>query len=148
DICGIGGAGSLAVAAIARNGALILMHDVFQDKHPITMKFDNVEGTAYRLLGCRGHLFLLTSKAIYVLARLVDRFLAGEPVGSITTPMLVMLTDAADANLCGERWLLVVMSDGVRRYDIARIHDSVPDFISRGEIEEMHPREILLTWKR
>jgi hypothetical protein len=148
DICAIGGAGSLAVAAIARNGALILLRDVFQDKHPITMRFDNVKGTAYRLLSCRGHLFLLTSKAIYVLARLVDKFLAGEPVGSITTPMLVMMMDAADANLCGDRWLLVVMSDGVRRYDIGQIHDSVPNFILRGEIQEMQPTEISPTWKR
>jgi hypothetical protein len=148
DICAIGEAGSLAVAAIARNGALILLRDVFQDKHPLTMKFDNVTGTAYRLLSCRGHLFLLTSKAMYVLARFVDRFLAGEPVGSSTTPMLVMHMEGADANLCGDRWLLVVMPDGVRRYDVGRIHDSVPDFISRGVIQEMQPRAISPPWKR
>jgi hypothetical protein len=148
DICAIGGAGSLAVAAVARNGVLILLRDVFQDKHPITMKFDNVRGAAYRLMSCRGHLFLLTSKAMYLLVRFVDRFMAGEPVGSITTPMLVMDMEAADANLCGDRWVLVVMSDGVRRYDVGRIHDSVPDFISRGETEEMQPRAISPTWKR
>jgi len=85
---------------------------------------------------------------MYVLARFVDRFLAGEPVGTTTTPMLVLHMEGTDANLCGDRWLLVVMSDGVRRYDLGRIHDSVPDFIARGEIEEMHPIAISPAWKR
>jgi hypothetical protein len=148
DICAIDRGGSLAVAAVARNGALILLRDVWQDKHPITIKFDNVTGTAYRLLSCRGHLFLLTSEAMYVLASLAGRFLAGEPVSSVTTPMLVMPFEAADANLCGDRWLLVVMPDLVRRYDVGRIHDSVPDFISPGEIQEMQPRPISPSWRR
>ena len=61
--------------------------------------------------------------------------------------MLVMPMEGADANLSGDRWLLVVMPDGVRRYDVDRIHDSVPDFISRGEIQEMQPRTISPNWK-
>jgi hypothetical protein len=148
DICAIGSADSLAVAAVAGNGTLILLRDIFQDKCPITMKFDNVTGMAYRLMSCRGHLFLLTSKAMYVLAGLADRFLAGEPVGSTTTPMLVMHVDGADANLYGEQWLLVVTPDGVRRFDVGQIHDSMPDFISQGEIQEMQPRVISASWKR
>ena len=73
DICAIGGAGSLAVAAVARTGTLILLRDVFLDKHPLTMKFDNVKGTAYRLLSCRGHLLLLTNRAMYVLTRVGEQ---------------------------------------------------------------------------
>ena len=148
DVCAIGGAGSLALAAVARNGVLILIRDVLEDKQPVTRRFDKIVGTPYRLLCAQGLLFLLTSKALYVLARLAEQFVAGDAIGNIATPMLVLPLEGSDANLSGHRWLLIVTPDGVMRYDVTDIHDHVPESVARGEIQEFRPGTVSPVWRR
>jgi hypothetical protein len=149
DVCTLNpGADSLAVAAVDRDGTLILFRDVLQDNKPVTMKFDTVEGTAYRLLSCRGHLYLLTSKGLYVLGKLAERFVGGESIEAATTPVLPLPMEAVDANLYKDQWLLVVLTDEVRRYDIGLIHESTPEFISHGEMLELQPRASSPSWRR
>src|SRR5205085_5417210 len=53
DVCAIGSdPRSLAVAAVGRDGTIVLTRDALHDKRPITLKFETVQGTAYRLLSC------------------------------------------------------------------------------------------------
>jgi hypothetical protein len=128
DVCGIGPAGtSLATCAVGKDGTFLLFRDILNDKKPVTLKYDNIQGTAYRLLRWHGHLCLLTSKGLHFLAKLAERFLAGDAMGETKTPLLFVPLTAVDANLCFERWLLVVMPDEVRRYDIGLILENVPD---------------------
>ena len=143
DVCPIGpSSDSRAVAAVARNGALLLFRDVLNDRPPVNVKFETIKGTAYRVLSCRGHLFVLTSKGLYVLAHLADRFLAGQGEGTVTAAILVMPMEAVDANLCWDRWLLAVLPDVVRRYDVAQIHSPDPQsVISKGWTAEQRPQQ-------
>lgn len=136
DVCPLGSEGdSLAMAALGRDGSLILFRNVLADEKPLTMKFKRVQGTAYRLLSHCGELYVLTSRGIYVLGKLAARFLADELHDGVVTQILTMPMDAVDANLAG-RWLLVVMPDEVRRFDADWIHGNVPADAESQEAED------------
>lgn len=128
DLCALSTeVGSLAVAAAGRDGTLILIRDVWRDRKPIALKFvDTIEGTVYRLMNAGGDLFLLTSKRLYVLVGLAKRFLAGEPISGISTPVLPIPMEAVDANLCEPRWLLIVQANEVLKFDVGLIRQSAP----------------------
>jgi hypothetical protein len=148
DICAIDPSNqSLALAALGRDGTVLLCRDILKDKRPIPIKYDQIQGTAYRLQSCRGHLFLLTSKGLHFIARLPQQFLAGESFGDVNTPLLVMPMEAVDANLCLNRWLLVVMPDRVSRYDVSLFHESIPDTASsnKPQIRALLPE--ILPWE-
>jgi len=119
DVCALGG-GSLAVAAVGRDGTIVLSRNVLSDASPATVKLPYVQGIAYRLLHARGDLILLTSKALYALHGLAARFLAGEDVEHRVTAGKCWPVEAVDANLAGDRWLLIVLVDGVVRIDLDR----------------------------
>jgi hypothetical protein len=150
DVCPLRpGEHSLAVAALGRDGSVVLFRDVLTDKEPVPFKYSPIEGVAYRILSCRGDVFVLTSKGLYVLAQLADHYLAGEPVGTFTTPIIALPVEGVDANLCGEEWLLVVTPDEVRRYDVRLMHDSVPRSVSEGEVKEFPatPLSLVGQWR-
>ncbi len=149
DLCALRSeADSLAVAALGRDGTLILFQDILHDRQPLRIRYDAVEGVAYRILSCRGDIFLLTSKALYLLAGLAGRFVAGEPVEGVTTPVFVVRAEGVDANLCGEEWLLVVTPDEVRKFDVRLMHDSTPQDLSQGEIRDWNPKNFPLEAER
>jgi hypothetical protein len=134
DVCSLGtGVIPPAVAAVSRNGTLVLLGDVLHDRSPITMRFEDIPGIAYRVFSAQGSLFLLTSTGLYVLAGLTQRFLAGEAVDRTPTPVRAIPLEAVDANLCGERWLLVVMPDGALRFDLSLLIGNHP---AGGPVEE------------
>ena len=137
DICSLGtGVIPPAVAAVGRNGTLVLLRDVLHDRSPLTMRFEDIPGVAYRVFSAQGSLLLLTSTGLYVLAGLAQRFLAGEPVERTPTPARGIPLEAVDANLCGERWLLVVMPDGALRFDLNLLISNLP---ARAALEEERP---------
>jgi len=53
-----------------------------------------------------------------VLFELARRFLQGDAVERTPTSIIWRSIEAVDANLCAQRWLLVVLSDGVLRIDM------------------------------
>lgn len=149
DICPLDpGADSLAVVALGRDGTLILSRDVLQDKRPLSMKFSSVKGTAYRVLICRGDIYILTSKGMYVLGKLASRFLAKELVRGTLTPVLPLAMEAVDVNLAANRWLLVVLANEVRKFDAELIHQSVPEQHGQGEFEEFQETTISPDWEQ
>src|SRR5262249_36154075 len=115
DVCPLGR--ELAVGAVAKDCTLGLFRDVLHDHPAFSFKFDNIKGTAYRLLRSQGHLFLLTSSSIYILEGLARRFLEGK---TVERPMRIprIPVEAVDMNLADDRWLLVVTADNVLRIDI------------------------------
>jgi hypothetical protein len=149
DICSLDpGANSLAIAALGREGTLILSHDVMQDKKPLSLKFSSVKGVAYRVLSSRGDIYILTSKGIYVLGKLASRFLAGELVHGTITPILPLPMEAVDVNLSANRWLLAVMSNEVRKYDADLIHQSLPEQQGLGQFQEFQETVLSPDWER
>jgi hypothetical protein len=149
DICPLDpGADSLTAVALGRDGTLILSRDVLRDKKPLTMKFSSIKGVAYRVLSCRGDIYLLTSKGMYVLGKLAGRFLAGELVRGIITPVLPLPIEAIDVSLAAKRWLLVVISNEVRKFDADLIHQSVPEQQGQGEFQEFQETMLSPDWEQ
>jgi hypothetical protein len=148
DVCPIGsGSDSRAVAAVGRDGTIILIRDAARDRSPVTYKFERLVGVVYRLLSAKGHLFLLTNKGIFVLARLASRFLDGTLTGGVETPVLFVPLEAVDANLIRGRWLLIVMPGEVLRSDIELLDQSIPEGLKRGDIQAVRPRTITPAWR-
>jgi hypothetical protein len=147
DVCPLDpGAGSQAVAVLGRDGTLILSRDVLRDKKPLTMKFSSVKGVAYRVLSCRGEIYVLTSKGMYVLGKLAGCFLARELVRGTMTPVLPLQMEAVDANLAANRWLLIVTANEVRKFDVDLIHQSIPEQQGQGEFQEF--QELSPDWEQ
>lgn len=77
---------SMAVAAITFDGILIILKDIQNNHHPLTIKLGGIEGPVYRILSTRGHLIVLTSKAMYVWLGLIEGLLNGNPIKENVSP--------------------------------------------------------------
>ena len=94
---------SLAVAALGKDGTILVFRDILKDRKPHLTKFKTIHGTAYRILHSRGHLFVLTSKGFYVLANLASSILAG----AISENLFADPTRRTNvASSCGPPWRL------------------------------------------
>jgi len=144
DLCPLlPGEKSTAIAALQRDGTVILFQDVLNDRQPVTIKYEAIKGTAYRVLSARGYLFLLTSEGLYVLFDLVNRFLSGARDAFRTRGRSFPL-EAVDANLVGDQWILIVMPDGVLRLDISLLQPDplqvrAPDSFTELASEMLRP---------
>jgi hypothetical protein len=119
DVCWIATAPEPpALAALGRDGTLVFFQDILRDRSPLPMTFHDFKGTAYRVFGAQGSTFVLTSAALYIFDGLANRFLSEEDIAHSATPGRTIDLVAVDANVCDERWLLVVMPDGVLRFDL------------------------------
>jgi len=148
DLCPLGlQAAPEAAAALGRDGTLVLFRDVLSDRGPLAVKFQSIKGTAYRLLSARGHLFLLTSEALYVISDLVDRFVNAD-APSLVTPVLAVPMEAVDAGLGSEQWLWIVMPDGVLRFDIELVNQIKLNDLKRGERREQSLTVFSPEWHR
>jgi hypothetical protein len=122
DVCSMGTAEHpLAVAATGRDGSLVLFRDIRTDKKPLTLKLKSVTGTVYRILSAGGDIYLLTSNGLFALFQLADRFRQGLSLGELTTHVLRIPIEAADANLVDQRWLLAAGIDDVFRFDVHKM---------------------------
>jgi hypothetical protein len=131
DVCSLGdNLGTPAIGAIGRDCTIILMRDALNDPMPTTISFPEIKEVAYRLMNHKGHLLLLTNKAVHVLSGLGSRFLEGQPVAFELTPTRTLFLDAVDANIVDDRYLLVVTPTGVIRQEL----DSL---ISMQSIDEL-----------
>ena len=107
DVCSLDLA-TRSVLALSSDGTMAFFRDILSDQDPVTFKFDEIEGTAYRLLYTRENVFLLTSVKMYQMSwPAKDR--------ATTLPSLVRNIEfgAADCNLVGNReYLGLVMPGG------------------------------------
>ena len=148
DVCFVGGsADAPAVAGVGRDGALLLVRDALRDQNPKTMKFNSVQGTVYRLLCARGHLFALTNKGLYALMGLGDRLIRGLSSDKFDTRIFVVPMEAVDANLIGDRWLLITMPDEVLRLDLDLLERSNPENSRNGKFQEVPAETFTPDWQ-
>ena len=147
DLCPLNNSrGSLAVAAVSKDGAFHLFHNLLRDRNAKTIKFQTIQGTAYRLFSARGYLFLLTNVGLYVIAGLVDHFLKGSP-GNPDVHVLPLPMEAVDANLASDDWVLIIMPDGVLRLDIRLLDQSSPTSLN-DKVREPRPIVNDAIWSR
>jgi hypothetical protein len=136
----------LALAAVGRDGTLVLFQDILNST-PIAMKFNSVQGVAYRLLSSHGDVYLFTSKGMYVLGELAGRFLRGELAGGVTTPINVSPMEVVAANLVDNRWLLVTVPDKFIRLDAEAIHREVLVHLEDATIREAPTTKAISEWE-
>src|SRR5262249_44656831 len=122
-------------------GTVILFRDVLHERKPSTVRYESVKGVAYRLLSAGGNLLLLTSEGLYVITALVDRFLNRAQVAPVT-PILVIPMEAVDGNVVGDQWLLIVMADGVLRFDVGLLEEYKPMGMQASERRDLVLGEI------
>jgi len=108
-----------AVAAVGKDGTLVLFHDILTEKKPRIIKFQGVKGTIYRILSAGGSIYLLTSKGIFLLFRFAEQFLNGG-APSITR-ILAIPIPVSDGNLVGEKWLMATGANEVFRLDLDKM---------------------------
>ncbi|MFL5242525.1 MAG: hypothetical protein ACJ8FY_10490 [Gemmataceae bacterium] len=145
DVCSIG-SGAPAVCAAGKDCTLVFFRDVLRERKPITVKFDRVQGTAYRLMSARGHLFLLTSSSMYMFPGLTNRFLEGQPIGRLPAQVRSLPIEAVDANMSHDRWLLIVTTKGVIRFDVNLLVDQAPISGPHEDSEEASPKAMAPDW--
>ena len=125
DVCALG---SLrwprAAVGLGADHSLHLCRDLMDGTPPKTLHLNAMPGTAYSILHTDGHIFLLTSRGLYVLPRLASRFLDGDDIGGHTLGKFIPCR-AVDAYLTYEK-LLIVEADRVVTATIASI-------IAKGE---------------
>jgi hypothetical protein len=138
---------SPTVVGVGLDGTLVFFRDALHDQKPVTMKFDTVQGTAYRLLNNGNHLFLLTSQGLYALMNLVGQLREGRTKEKTATSILAMPMEAVDANLVAGRWLLVITPDEVLKLDVELIEQSKPTNLLNGEMSEAIPRTLAPEWE-
>ena len=126
DVCSIAtNQATRAIAGVGIDGSVILSHDVRNDKKPITMKFAAIRGVAYRVVCCKGHLFVLTSEGLLVLWNLAKDFTERIKTKTFDTSNMMIPMKPVDLNLVNNRYLAVVTIDGIEVIDIDSI--SGPD---------------------
>jgi hypothetical protein len=121
-----------AVVAAGIGGEVLLFRDIVNHEAPILLDYKKkFAGKTYRILTARGHIFVLTSKAMYVLGGVASR-LTQPTLDERDAPIMTIPMQAIDANICADRWLLAVMHKEVRRYDIRQIDAMIADFAANG----------------
>jgi hypothetical protein len=121
DVCSLGAEESpLAAAALGFDRSIHLFRDIQSDRPPLSLRFDDLQGCAYRILSAQGHIFVLTSRGIYALKGLASRLIGGDRVDGPTTIRSRDL-QAVDVNLAFDQWLLIVMPDHVLSIPIDRL---------------------------
>ena len=154
DVCAVS-PGSLSAIAISKSADLLWIKDTSKNTDPVVFKLTRVEGSVYRVLATARHLFVLTSKSLYVWINLVDRALVGQ-FGSPDMLRLVLPVDAIDMALVNDQYLLLVMGvNAVTRLAIGDIEDQLvgepangfnPGFTSGG-VERTSLNDIAPVWQ-
>jgi hypothetical protein len=122
DLCQIENS-SLAVAALGKDGAIVICRDVLEDtkkRHrPFAIRFPQFKGTAYRILSAGEILVVFTSQATFFVKGLMAYALQGN--GASVT-ILEQPIKAIDANVIQENKLIVVTSRGFVTLDLRKLN--------------------------
>lgn len=100
---------SHAAVAISMRAEVLWIRDASRHDDPLAMRLSGVEGPVYRVLATPRHLFVLSSKALYVWTDLVEHVLFNDKVVPNPSP-LVLPVKAVSMSLIRDEQLLLVMS--------------------------------------
>ncbi len=125
DVCHLGGpADSPSIGAVGRDGTIVLVRDALRRRQLRKIRFRALEGSPFRLMSAQGHLIVLTDQGLCLFPYLSERFVTDTLPDPFGTPVEWLRLDAVDAATIGGRWLLAVLNDEVRRFDLDRIRQS------------------------
>jgi len=119
DLCALNkGTVEPSVAALGRDGRVALFRNILHEGSQHWTLFPCAEGIAYRVFSALGHLMVLSSRGLYVYRDLVNQFWEQNCFDETFPLSRFFPMEAVDANLCGNRWLMVVLTDGIAQYDL------------------------------
>lgn len=139
DVCGIS-SGSLSAVAISSCGEVLWLKDASKRDKPIAMRLTDIEGQVYRVLATNQHLFVLSSKELYVWSHLVESVLLNKEFAKQTVQHIVPV-EAVDMSLLNDNELMLVM--GTNSIKSFKIDDIIRDSSSLSSIskpEDFTPR--------
>jgi hypothetical protein len=108
DVCAVS-PGSLSAIAISPNAEVLWVRDTSMRDDPVAKRLGGIEGRVYRVLATGKHLFVLSSKALYVWANLVSKVLYNATAAPKSHPLVLPL-EAVDMSLYGDEYVLLVMA--------------------------------------
>ena len=133
DVCGIS-SGSLSAVAISSRGEVLWLKDVSKRDEPLVVRLTGIEGQVYRVLATTQHLFVLSSKALYVWSHLVESVLLNQEFAKQTVLHVVPL-EAVDMSLLNNNELMLVMgTNSIRSF---KIDDIIRDSSSLSRISKL-----------
>jgi hypothetical protein len=100
---------SPAAIAISMAAEVLWIKNASTHDDPLAMRLDGVEGPVYRVLATPRHLFVLSSKALYMWLDLVGQVLFGKGPPTSSSP-LVLPMQAVDMSLIEHESLVVVLA--------------------------------------
>ena len=118
------------LAVIGIDNSIHFVRDIFTDRRPRTFRFSELSGKGYRVLCSNGHIFLLTSKCLYIFVDLASRFLNDSELDSPIT-VEKFPCDAVDANMAFDRDLLLLLPDRLKIINVAQFSDPQRRELSR-----------------
>jgi hypothetical protein len=129
-------------ACLGIDRTIVLTRNILENVPSLTLNFNVLEGTAYRLLTAKGHLFILTSESLVTLPNLISRFLAGE---SLNGPKSFVVTRvrAVDAYSTYDRWILLELPEGFVRLEVDQLvlsNDNTQTVNSKKIFEDIESR--------
>jgi hypothetical protein len=129
-----------AVVGLSVDRSLIFVRNIleFDQQNPERLKLEELLGTPYSLMCARGHVFVLTSEEIVMLPHLGARFLDGQPLDA---PLRAFHSpvQAVDAYVVGEKYLMIVMDEGVRVSEILPTNTAGNARVASGEFLDAQP---------
>ena len=139
DICSAGNSNFPSAAyALTCDSHILAFDDVMNGIKPVTLRYESTAGVAYRILAAGDFVFVLTSQALHVIHNLVAHSPGSFRVNRRTRNTSFPL-EAIDINLVGNRWLLVLLADGVLRFDL---HELSRDLASGFEEKVSEPTDV------
>lgn len=133
DVCAVR-PNSLAAIVITKTAELLWIRDTSKHDDPIVTKLTGLDGPVYRVLATPNHLFVLSSKALYVWINFVTRAQSGQ----FRSPDMVRLelpVEAVDMSVIDDELLLLVMGiNTITTFAIAELErQSAGDGVTQPE---------------
>ncbi len=120
DVCAVM-PNSLSAFAITKNAELLWIRDTSKRDDPTVIKLTGINGPVYKVLATQDHLFVLSSKGLYIWVNLVAHIRADTFVGQ-NMMRLERPIEAIDMSLIDNKVLLLVMGENsITSIDIAAL---------------------------
>ncbi len=133
DICSAGITSLPSAAyALTKEGVICPLQNMMSDLRTVAMRFPSVEGTAYRILATGDLVFVLTSRALHVIHKPMDKINSRIEINDDTRQVhfdkVSFDMEAVDMNLVGKNWLLILLPDRVLRLDLKSLKNTLQQF--------------------
>ena len=121
DVCSLPSVSHpFASASLGIDNAIYLSRGIVGDRAPVCLRFADLRGTAYSIASAAGHLFLLTSEALYTFPDLVSGYLDGDRLHRRRGVSRISV-DPIDMALVYGSHVLLTLDEGIAKFEIDQL---------------------------